>query len=172
MNPPRPMTLLAVLLLGITLAAAAPSAPRGPSTVKEREAAVSGARYLEDNPLAADAPALRESLLKFYGEVPDISVQICYFLGPLQDERHPLFFDLIRQTLISSGAFIIQHPDKSSDDVAVYTAGLEGALKAYEGLVKDHPEGRLPFVDNLLQKRAAGQLEQYVREETPKNCKH
>ena len=141
------------------------------STPAERSKAVRIAHELEADPLSSDAPDKRRWLLLWYERIPDITVTICNLLGPLPDDRHPFFSEIIGQTAFSGGAFMIEHPDQSTDQVAVQTAGLLGALKVYEAFASRSSDKRLPFVDGLVAKRDNGTLTQYMRDTVPTACK-
>jgi len=157
-------------IAGICLAALfslAPSraADRGPSTPEERQRAVSVARELESDPLGPTAHQDREWVLRFLIEAPDIHVKVCAtFLHPLLGAKKNFSTELLAQMLISDAAFGIQNPAKAGDQLAHYTAGLEGVLKAYEAVLKSQPEARWPLLDDLIRKRDAGKLGDFVRE--------
>ncbi len=128
-------------------------------------------RELETNPLADDAAGKRAWLIQFYERVPDITVTLCDLLGPLPKDDHPYFPEVLAQSMFSQGAFIIEHPDQAKERVAVQTAGMIGALKVYEAFAKAKPEGRLPFLDEMLKRRDEGTLEAYMADAVPKGCK-
>ena len=165
---------LSILLLAIFTASmfgwAGAWAKRKPSTPEDRAKAVQWAHQLEAEPLSDDAFSKRKWLINWYEKVPDITVVVCDLLGPSPKDEHPLFAVILSQMLFSNGAFQIEHPDKAGDRVAVQTAGLEAALNVYETLVKEIPEGRLPFLDDLLAKRAQGHLTEFVKEGTATGC--
>jgi hypothetical protein len=56
-------------------------------------------------------------------------------------------------------------------DVAIYTAAVEGSLRAYESILKVKPKARWPFLDDLLEKRSKGELPEYVRQAAAAHCK-
>jgi len=64
----------------------------------------------------------------------------------------------------SAAAFVISNPDKAKDDVAVYTAALEGSLQTYESILKAKLKAKWPFLDDLIEKRSKGELGGYVRQ--------
>jgi hypothetical protein len=70
--------------------------------------------------------------------------------------------------MFSAVSFIIEHPDQAKDAVTVYTAGVEGSLKAYQSILKTHPETRWPFLDDLIVKQQKGELPKYVENATAK----
>ena len=65
---------------------------------------------------------------------------------------------------------MLQNPDKQDDLLAQYQAGVEGALKIYEVLLKSNPKDRQPFLDDLIQKRETGTLGQWVKDQAAKSC--
>ena len=64
---------------------------------------------------------------------------------------------------------MIEHPDKVKDEQAVATAGLLGALKAYQSILKQDPDARWPFVDKVVQMRDQGKLDEFVSD-TRRTC--
>ncbi len=69
-------------------------------------------------------------------------------------------------------AFVLQNPDKQNAILAQYQAGVEGALRAYEALLKANPKDRQPYLDDLIQRREAGTLSQFVKERAAVACKN
>ena len=47
------------------------------------------------------------------------------------------------QVVLSGAVLTIENPGDARADVAVYTAGVEGALRAYAVIVKSTPEAQL-----------------------------
>jgi hypothetical protein len=139
---------------------------RGPSPREERTKVVERARWLEQNPLAHDAAETRQWLQEFIADVPDIRFWVCTdLLGHALDEHYAYSREANQQMLFSGAAFTLEHQDKGRDDIAVYTAGVEGALRAYEVLARSKPEAKLAFLDDLVTKRDHGQLAVYVAKE-------
>lgn len=142
-----------------------------PSTPDERAKAVTVARSLETDPLGKEAKEQRKWLVTWLIDVSDISVKACTdLLGPIVGSKKNYESELFTQTLGSAAAFIIANPDKTKDNVAVYTAGLEGALKAYESILKTQPKAKWPFLDDVIEKRSKGELGDFVRKATAR-CK-
>lgn len=146
---------------------------RGPSTPDERATAVRAARLLETDPFNKDAKKVREWLLKWLIEAPDISVEICAgYLPPLYGTKNKNNeANLAMQMTFSSAAFIIENPDKAKDEVAVNLAGLEGTLKMYESILKSKPNAKIDFLDQLIAKRDKGELRAYVEDIAANKCK-
>src|SRR5262249_35257868 len=137
---------------------------RGPSTPEERSKALKLIRNLEADPLGKGAKEARQWLLSWLGEVPDISVEVRNLLGRVMGSKKNYAPEIFFQATFSSAAFISEHSDQAQDDRAVYTAGVEGALKAYEAILKTKPKARWPFLDDLLEKQKKNELGEYVRQ--------
>jgi hypothetical protein len=160
-----------LLALSLFLPAVAAAQQRGPSTAEERARAVERAHRLETDPFNADAREWRLWLLTWIDEVPDITVNICNLLSPLSGTNRRFAREIVLQTIFSGAAFIIENPDKAAvDDDAAYIAGVRGALKAYESILKDRPEARWHFLDELIEKREKGELDDWVRRTADQRC--
>ena len=141
------------------------------STPEERAKAVQLAHELEAQATSDDAVEKRRWLIDFYQRVPDITITVCDLLGPFPKSEHPYFSYVLTQSMFSSGAFMIEHPDQANDQVAVQTAGVEGALRVYEVFAKAMPDDRLPFLDGLLAKRTEGTFRVHMQHAVAKGCK-
>src|SRR5215472_5903096 len=108
---------------------------RGPSTPQERAKAVQIARTLEADPLQTGSKDMRSWFTLWLIEVPDITLNMCgEELGPVfhASNRDKNFVtEIFSQSMFSAVSFIIEHPDQAKDAVTVYTAGVDGSLKAY-----------------------------------------
>jgi len=71
--------------------------------------------------------------------------------------------------IISSAAFMIEHPDKAKDEQAIATAGLLGSLKAYQTILKGETDARWPYLDKVVQMRDQGKLDEFVSD-TRRKC--
>ena len=165
---------IATVILVLTLCASrAGSAQeqRGPSTAEERARAVKVARQLEEDPLGKDAKEQRAWMIQWIIEIPDITVNVCAeYFGSLPNPPRGHSQDVFTQMMISSAAFMIEHPDKVKDEQAVALAGLLGSLKAYEAVLKQDPSARWAYVDRLIKMRDQDKLDDYVTE-TRIKCK-
>jgi hypothetical protein len=161
------------LLVMISLLGAATPAQskRGPSTPEERDTAVKAARLLEADPFNKDAKKMREWFTLWLIEIPDISIEVCNYLGPVLGSKKDYAAEIFTQTMFSSAAFIIEHPDRAKDKVAVNLAGVEGALRFYEAVLKAKPKAKQDFLDGLIAKREKGELKAYVQEIAETTCK-
>lgn len=160
-----------VLLFLLASVGATASADRGPSTAEERERVVRLTRSLESEPLSLTAPDSRKWLMLWVQEVPDVNVKVCDpLLEALLKARGEYHSELFTQMTFSSAAFVVENPEKAGDDAAVFRAGLEGTLRAYESIRKYQAAVRHQHLDDLLKKRTAGELDDFVHKNS-KNCK-
>ena len=156
-----PVLGLAVLLF---LPGAA-GAERGPSTPKERSKALRLIRQLEEDPLGEEAREARRWLALWLLDVPDLQVRYCAeIVGGNRSARQRVRPDLLAQIPWSGAAFLIENPGKRDARAEIYTAGLLGALRAYEAILQARPDEHSPLLDQLLAKREAGELAAHVAE--------
>ena len=118
----RVINIVATLLLGffvVQLAHAQQPQKRGPSTPEERARAVKVAHELEADPLAKDAKDNREWVIQWIVDIPDITVNVCFdYFGKMPNPPKGHSKEIVRQMIISSAAFMIEHPDKAKDEQA------------------------------------------------------
>ena len=143
---------------------------RGPSTVEERARVVALARSLETDPLREDTAASRQWIRRWMSEVPDLNFIVCDDLLDDSLDGYAFAREIKDQVAISGAAFALKHQGKARDDVAVYGAGVEGALRAYEALVRSHPDARAALLDDLVARRDRGELGDHVAELARERC--
>jgi hypothetical protein len=163
--------LLCVLgIAALLLLPGGAEAERGPSTAKERAKALKLIRQLEADPLGEKASEARRWLALWLLDVPDFQVRYCAdVVGGDRSVRQRLRPELLAQISWSGAAFLIDNPKKHEARTEIYTAGLLGALRSYEALLRARPDERSPLFDELLAKRDAGELAAYVAE-TSRSC--
>src|SRR5215204_2583678 len=145
---------------------------RGLSTPEERAKAINIARMLERDPLATDAPANRRWLLNWIIEVPDIRFKSCVgLLGPDVGNHYRYSAEVNQQVIFSAAAFKLEHPERLRGDAGAYIAGVEGALRAYEMLMKSAPDAKSAYLDYLVAKRDHGELAGHVAKLADEKCK-
>jgi hypothetical membrane protein len=145
---------------------------RGLSTPEERAKAISIARSLERDPLAADAPGNRQWLLNWIIEVPDIRFKSCVgLLSPGVGNQYRYSAEVNQQIIFSAAAFKLEHPDHLRNNTGAYIAGVEGALRVYEVLIKSVPDAKLAFLNDLVAKRDRGELADHVTNLAKEKCK-
>ena len=164
--------LVAAYLFLICLFHAHPGQARGPSTAEERAKVIELTRFLEQDPLHKDASATRQWLQEWIADIPDIRFLVCAdLLGHALNENYPYSREVNQQVMFSGAAFTLARQDKARDEIAVYNAGIEGALRAYEVLAKSKSDAKSDFLDDLVIKRNQGQLSAYVAREAKERCK-
>lgn len=157
----RPLALALLVLAAPRLALA-----RGPSTPEERKRALQTTRRLEKEPLARKSADDRKWLFQWIVEIPDIQVNGCK--GPLDelaDDAEGYGRILYVQAVFGMAAYLIEHPDKKGDWVAVQTAGLESVLRAYDSMKKVDSEARWKELDRLQAAQKKGRLRAIVSKE-------
>ena len=159
-----------VLLFAVaSVAQEDPAQDRGPSTRAERDRAVKVTHELEENPLSPQLRADKEWLFKWIVAVPDITVNVC--VDPVEGSgRYRYSRELQLQKMFSSASFIIENSSQKHDDLAVEMAGVEGALRAYQAIVKKNPNEHSLYWDKLLKKQADGTLHDYVTNYMEQAC--
>jgi carboxypeptidase Q len=160
-----------LLFLGL-MAVAQSGAKRGPSTPAERERFISIVHKLEQSPLDKGLRKDREWALFWLTEVPDVNVNICLApLGLREGEKYKYEPEVFGQYTFSMGVFVIEHPEKADDQTAQYLAGVQGALNAYNSILKSEPKAKSKSLDDLLGKQKQGQLAAFVRDVSKTGCK-
>jgi carboxypeptidase Q len=148
---------------------AARTVDRGPSTPEERAQALEYIRHFESDPLN---PGLRKEIqrvVQWSIAVPDIHVSLCTLVDlPKGDKKHSQ--TLFTAMVLAQIRFAIEHRDQPSDVDGQYLAGVQGMLRAYEKVITAPAMVRLPALDDLLQRRDAGTLAQFVNERAATAC--
>jgi hypothetical protein len=161
---------ISCLVLGFFSIRTVRAQQRGPSTPEERARAVKVAHELEDDPLAADAKEQRAWVYQWIEDIPDITVNVCYeYFGTLPHPPPGHSVEIAHQMVISSAAFMIEHPDKAKDEQAIAFSGLLGAIKAYQAIIKQESASRWAQMDKLILMREQGKLDEYVAD-TRRKC--
>lgn len=155
--------VIIALLVTTTLAAAA--ADRGPSTPEERQRFLAITEKMQNAPFDKTLRSEREWALRWLIEVPDVQAKLCgAVLGDFLKSKYKYSPEITAQVTFSEAAFSIKNPDRASDDAAQYLAGIEGALNAYNAILKAQPNAKSKPLDDLLQKQKQGQLKPYVQQ--------
>ena len=151
---------------------AATAADCGPSTPEERKQALEYIQDFEANPLGPNEAREREWVIEWIIEVPDIHLHMCQNIANDANVDKTETGSLIASEILSQVAFLLQNPDKQGDRLAEYRAGVEGALRVYEVLLRADAKYRSPYLDDLLQRREAGTLAKFVKERAKASCKN
>jgi hypothetical protein len=135
------------------------------STSEDRQRLVTIAHKLEAAPLDPALTPEREWAVGFAVTAPDIHVRICpALIAGLRRPRYKYKAEIGEQLLISSAAFLIEHPAQADNSRAQSVGGIEGMLKAYSAIVKAEPQATAKSLDALLEKQREGKLADAVRE--------
>lgn len=159
-------TLFCFVVLAVSFCSLPAQSKRGPSTPEERQRAAAIAHKLEDAPLDKSLQPDREWALRWIIEVPDVHVNICAnALGDFVAKKSKYKFEgeIVSQMLLSSAAFVIEHPEQAGDDQAQFFAGAQGALKAYDSILKSKPDAHSKPLDGLLEQQKDGKLQEAVQ---------
>ena len=140
-------------------------------TPEERSYAIHLTHKLETDPLSLDSSAARAWLDQWWNEIPDITVRPCNLIDSPNHEPNPYAEELYKQITYSEGAFILQSSAKVPDSDALFLAGMQGSLRAYESIVRQTPSARSLFIEDLLAQRESGQLSGTVRTLVRERCK-
>ena len=163
------------LLVGcalLTAPLAAIAADRGPSTPEERKQALDYIHDLEVNPLGPQAKDETRWLLNWLGDIPDVTVHVCVILDKLPKPDKKDAASIFFAEMSAQAAYLLENPDKRDDRQAELLAGIQGALRVYEVLLKSNPKDRQTYLDALIQRRDAGTLGDFVKERAAQSCKN
>jgi hypothetical protein len=146
--------------------AAAPEKPAEKhSTPEDRQRVVAIAHKLEATPLDSTLSPEREWAVSWVVAAPDVHVRICpSLLADLRRPRYKYRSEIAAQLLISSAAFLIEHPEQPGGMGPQSVGGMEGVLKAYSAILKADPQTKAPSLDALLEKQSQGKLADAVQE--------
>lgn len=144
---------------------------RGPSTPEERKHALETIHSWQADPLDPDAKAQVGSILKWFTDVPDLTVHVCTILDKLPKNDKKDSSTIFSAEFMGQAAYVLENAGKGEDRQAELVAGVEGALHVYELLVKANPKDRQPYLDELVQRSDAGTLAQFVQEGAATSCK-
>jgi hypothetical protein len=117
------------------------------------------AHKLEATPLDPALAPERQWAVNFAIAAPDIHLRTCPAL--LDDLRRPKYkyrSEISEQFLISSAAFLIEHPDQADNNRAQSIGAIESVLKAYSVIIKADPQATAKSLDALLEKQREGTL--------------
>jgi len=143
-----------------------------PSTPEERKQAIEYIHAWQADPLGSQAKDQFAWVLKFFADVPDLTVHVCTILDRLPKGEKKDANTIFGGEFMAQSAFVIENLDRKADLLAEYQAGTEGALRVYELLLKANPKDREPYLDELLQRRENGTLADFVKERSVAACKN
>lgn len=136
-----------------------------PASAEQRQRVVTIAHKLESSPLDQALFPEKEWAKQWVRENPEVRIRMCMQLLPdLRRPRYKFRAEIVDQMMLSSAAFLIEHPDKAGDHLAENVGGLQGVLKAYAAIVKSNPDARVQALDEILEKQNRGKLVEFARE--------
>jgi hypothetical protein len=160
---------LAALLL-LLAPAASSAADRGPSTPEERKQALDIIQRFQADPLDQSLKQEQKWVVQWMMEIPDVHVDLCAILDKLPKGDKKDGMTLFSAMVLAQTAFVLRNPDKQDDTLAQYQAGVEGVLSTYALLLKAKPTDRQSYLDDLIERREAGTLAQFVKERADSAC--
>jgi len=160
--------LISFLMSAVLMIATAPMASGlGSTTPEERQRVLAIAHKLEATPLDQTLFPEREWAKQWVVENPDVRIRMCMqLLAGLRTPRYKFRTEIVTQMMLSSAAFLIEHPASIGDNLTENVGGLQGVLKAYAAILKSNHEAdaHAKRLDDLLQKQSEGKLLDYARE--------
>ena len=139
-----------------------------PGIQNESEMLIKTVGLLEEKPFDKEVNKMREGALKWLIQTDKVSVTVCSMMISQVEEKYKYKSDIFTQYTLGMAAFKLTHPDKAQDDAAAQLGGIESALRFYEAIGKEKPKAKSAFLEDLLAKRAAGSLSEYI---AANNCK-
>lgn len=161
-------------LLGLSIAlvpVCQGQAKREPSTPAERQQMLELVHAWQADPLGPQAKDEFGQVLKWFSEVPDLTVNVCTILEKLPKGDKKDAATVFGGQFMAQAAFVLENAGKEQDKAGEYLAGIEGALRTYEWLVKKNAKDQQAYLDDLIQRRNSGTLVQFVRERAATECK-
>jgi len=159
------------LACGILFTSAAAAADRGPSTPEERKQVLEHIHAWQADPLGSQAKDHFAYVLKWFSDVPDLTVHVCIILDKLPKGDKKDASTVFAGEVMGQEAFVLENPGKSSDKLAELQAGVESALRTYELLLKANPKDRQPYLEDLIQRRDNATLAEFVKTRATAGCK-
>ena len=114
---------------------------------------------LESEPFQKDHNEVRSEVMTWLVEAPDVTVRICLkVLGDIEKIKGYEGGILVVQLGFSQAKFILENPDKATDQHAINVAGVEGVLRTYAAMKSTKTELAIPEVDRLVKLQESGEL--------------
>jgi hypothetical protein len=155
------------VLLGLLLISALGiSAFRGePTSPETRARMIKLIGQLESDPYVDNGKEIRREVMVWLIDAPDISVSPCpHVIGDIKKMRDDDGALLVTQLVFSEAKFILEHPDKASDKLAVSLGGVEGVLRTYSAMKKARPSLTVGEMEHLVEAQSQGRLDAVVGE--------
>jgi hypothetical protein len=118
---------------------------------------------LEKYPNDWQAGGARTKVYKWLSDAPDVSVNVCaYLLGDMNRYKDDEGGDMLMAVMFAEARYLLENPDKKTDDHEVHLAGLEGALRTYAAMKSDNPKFLIPPMENLVKLQREQKLSEHV----------
>jgi len=139
---------------------------QGTSTPEERMQWVEITHKLESSPLDDNVNKQGEAAFKRLADVHDVHVLLCpTLLNEFNGMKYAYSHTITRQYILASGAFQIEHPDKTADANATNLAAVESVLKTYRAILQQKPDETAKALDELLNRQNKGKLSDSVQKQ-------
>ena len=150
----------ALLLAALSMVATTSVVNAAEATSAETKARmISLISKLESDPFTRDGRDIRGEVISWLTEAPDVTVKVCTnVLGDITKIKGDDGGTLVVQLMLSEAKFILEHPDKEADQLAVNVAGIEGVLRTYAAMRAVKPKLAIREFDQLAQLQTSGQL--------------
>ncbi len=150
----RMVGVLGLVLLAGTMAV---TQQRGPSTPQERAQVLDLAKKLQETPLDTSLQSQRDHMTIVVVEAPDLNPTTCADEMPWIKGKYRYANELNIVHLLSATAYLINNGPKR-DEQAAHLAGLEGAIKAYQAMVRQTGKAKWQPMEELVTKYTSGEL--------------
>ena len=125
--------------------------------------------YLQANPLAPDAKETSASVVKWLINSKEVPVTLCADLTVgLTAKGDQVGGTLAVHSLLGAAKYAMTTPPAQQSKFQMYMASMNGALDAYQKVVSSDSTSRRKTVDEVVEQRKAGKLEEYVKKQSEK----
>lgn len=161
---------IAVFLMTVMISTATATATKD-TPAETKAIMIQLINQLERDPFLKDGKSVRGEVLSWLTDAPDVSVNVCtHVLGDISKIKGDDGGTLVVQLMFSEAKFILEHPDKATDQHAINVAGIEGVLKTYASMQASKPKLSIREFDQLSKMKTSGQLSAEVEKRLTK-CK-
>jgi hypothetical protein len=138
------------------------AAAKKTSTPEQRAKVVELSKQYEADVLGPKSKDLATVLVKWWTDVPDLTVNWCANL--LVDERPSEEYAgaMTVQSLVAAGVYVIEHADQGPTNRDVWLAGMQGVVRAYQNVLARDPAKKDDFLEKLSELQRTGKLGEYV----------
>jgi len=158
------------VVTAILLIAAAPAVAGGKVEVQSKQV-VGLTRFLEEQPLHADAPLIRSLLIDWEEKSKDVEDIVCLdLMFAVANPEVPNGPQVMVQFIFGSAAYQIANPGEKGRLLPAQLAGLRSMLKVYGRFLASDSAARIPVLDEWAAKEAAGTLESDLAAAVAKEC--